>query len=416
MRAVRVFFYCIIGTVLEWYDFAIFGVLSPVLASIFFPHKDTTTSLLLTLSIFATGFIMRPLGGIVFGHIGDKYGRKKAIIWSMLLMAAATTAIGLLPVVLTPHLIIVFTLLGLRLLQGFSVGGDMPGVMTFISEITPRKHFFFFQGFIHSGIIGGMILGLVIGKGALAAYHGDPTSNAWRIPFLMGAIIGAIGGYLRVKALETPLFFRLQQQQKTAVFPVKMLIKRFPKELTILFFMFNASYVIAYFVVVFYPVYLKQLGLSVNQVLTINLTGLGVLFFSMLLLSLFFTYKNYQKFIIFSLSSFIFLPVPVLWLISHDTMHFALVGEILFDVIFGILEVLIPTAAIIAFPTEVRYSGVALCLGLTAIFGGFSPSICVLLIKLTGIPYAPGFLITLFALCALIAVFISRPMQAFREF
>ena len=214
MNTVKMLFYCVIGTLLEFYDFAVFGILSPVLASIFFPHKDTTTSLLLTLSIFATGFIMRPLGGIFFGHVGDRYGRKKAIIWSMLLMAIATTAIGLLPVNLTPHIIIVFALLGLRLLQGFAVGGDTAGVMTFISEIAPAKRFFFFQSFIHSGIFAGFMLGLIIGKSAIAAYHGDITSNAWRIPFLLSAMLGVTGAYLRIKAVESPLFSELQRRQR----------------------------------------------------------------------------------------------------------------------------------------------------------------------------------------------------------
>jgi len=214
---------------------------------------------------------MRPLGGIFFGHIGDRYGRKKAIIWSMLLMAAATTAIGLLPVHVKPHLMIVLLLLTLRLLQGFSVGGAAGGVITFVSEIAPRQRFFFFQSFIYAGMSGGMILGLIIGKTAIVAYHGDLYSNAWRIPFLMGAILGVIGAYLRVKALESPLFAALQQRKAVATLPLKILLRQFPKEVAILFVIFSASAIAAYFTVIFYPVYLRQLGIAAAQVLTINL-------------------------------------------------------------------------------------------------------------------------------------------------
>lgn len=416
MNIFRVFLYCIIGTLLEWYDFAVFGVLSTVLASIFFPQKDTTTSLLLTLSIFATGFIMRPLGGIFFGHIGDRYGRKKAIVWSMLLMATATTAIGLLPVKVAPHMIIVMALLSLRLLQGFSVGGDTAGVVAFISEISPPRHFFFFQSFFYAGASGGMLLGLIIGKSAITAYHGDVASNAWRVPFLMGALLGGIGAYLRVKAVESPLFVALQRRKNIASAPLKALLCQFPKELAILFVTFSAGSIIFYFTVIFYPVYLRQLGMNVSHVLTIHLTGLIVLLLLVPLFSLSVTYENYRKFIKFGLIIFIFLPVPLLWLVSHDPVRFALAGQILLVITYSTFEALINTMAVIAFPTAVRYTGVALCVNLTVLLGGTFPMVGVLLVKLTHVTYLPGFYVSLIAFFGFIAIVISQRMNTFRGF
>ncbi len=415
MNTFKIFLYCIIGTVLEWYDFAIFGVLSPVLASIFFPQKDTATSLLLTLSIFATGFVMRPLGGIFFGHIGDKYGRKKAIIISMLLMAVATTAIGLLPIHVTPHLMIVLVLLGLRLLQGFSVGGDTAGVMIFISEMAPRKRFFLFQSFIYSGMAGGMVLGLIVGKSAIAAYHSDLHSNAWRVPFLMGSILGIIGAYLRVKAVESQLFVELQHRQKVVTYPLNVLLRKFPKELAIFFVTFSASAIVAYFTIIFYPAYLTQLGIGVSQVLTINLIGLCLLLLLVPLFSLCVNHSNLRKLINFSLISFILMPVPVLWLVSYYPGYFVLAGQILLTLLFIPLYI-IPTMAVNFFPTPVRYSGTALCINLAVLLGGTFPMIGMFLVKLTHVAYLPGFYVSVMALLALIAIFISQSRPAFKEF
>ena len=134
------------------------GVLAPVLAKIFFPTQNKTTALLLIFTIFVTGFIMRPLGSLVFGHIGDTYGRKKAVVLSVTIMTIATVGMGLMPTTNHPTIIIVVLLLGLRLLQGFGVSGEYSGVLTFIGESVAAKRYFFFGSFNEVGAIGGTLL------------------------------------------------------------------------------------------------------------------------------------------------------------------------------------------------------------------------------------------------------------------
>ncbi|HEY2828461.1 MAG TPA: MFS transporter, partial [Pirellulales bacterium] len=128
-----------IGNVMEWYDFALFGFMAPILSPLFFPSQDRFAGLLATYGVFAIGFLMRPLGGIFFGHIGDRLGRKKALLWSILLMALPTTLLGLLPTYAQVGLLAPLLLTLIRMLQGLSVGGEYVGSTTFLGEQAPAN-------------------------------------------------------------------------------------------------------------------------------------------------------------------------------------------------------------------------------------------------------------------------------------
>ncbi|MCH9643914.1 MAG: MFS transporter, partial [Gammaproteobacteria bacterium] len=278
LKMIKTFIFCIIGSTLEWYDFSVFGVLAPILSRIFFPHHDKTVALLMTFAIFATGFIMRPLGGIFFGHIGDRFGRKKAIVSSVFLMTIATVCIGLLPVKHFSAHVLLISLFALRLLQGFAVSGEYSGMFTFISEIVPRKNFFFYQSFVCFGAVGGLLLGTIVGSVALSFYHGDFTSNAWRIPFLLSIFLGVLGLYLRLKIEESPIFSKLKQSDKQIKLPIKHVVVNYYRVIIFLLFMTMVEAIGFYFVVVFYPSFINKLGISAHHYLHIVTIGLVLLF------------------------------------------------------------------------------------------------------------------------------------------
>src|SRR5215813_981461 len=206
-----------LGNAMEWYDYGLYGYLSPILATLFFPSRDPLTSLTATFGVFAAGFLMRPLGAVAFGHLGDRLGRKKALVISVGLMAVPTGLIGLLPTYAQAGSLAAVLLVVLRLLQGFSVGGEFTGSILFLVEHAPpaRRGFIgSWAGFstnagclLGSGV--GALLVTVLGRQAVAEW-------AWRLPFLLGAVLGVAGLFLRLGVEETPRFQSLAKSEGVA--------------------------------------------------------------------------------------------------------------------------------------------------------------------------------------------------------
>ena len=203
-----------IGNALEWYDFALYGYFSTLLAKLFFPSSDAVVSLMATYGVFAAGFFMRPLGGIIFGYIGDKMGRKKALLWSIYLMSFPTFAIACLPTY--EHIAwgapLLLTLI--RLLQGLSMGGEFTGSIIFIVEHAEGRR----RGFWGSFAPLSAILGILIGSGlaAFLSYTLDSeqlSAWGWRIPFALSLFGGWLGSYMR-KTLGDPKTFEKSHKKK----------------------------------------------------------------------------------------------------------------------------------------------------------------------------------------------------------
>lgn len=182
-----------VGNIIEWYDFGLYGLLAPVLASQFFPSHDQIASLLGVFGGFAVGFAMRPIGAIVLGGVGDRQGRRFVLILSVVLMGVATTAIGMLPSYNRIGVFAPILLIGIRLFQGFSVGGEFVGSVTYLVEAAPEKRRGRAGSLANMGATVGMLL--AAGVAALASAHEEMTSKLWRVPFLFGGVL-ALAGYL----------------------------------------------------------------------------------------------------------------------------------------------------------------------------------------------------------------------------
>ena len=210
-----------IGNLLEWYDFGLFGFFASVIARQIMPPGDRLASLLETFGVFAAGFLNSPLGGVVFGYVGDRLGRKRALELSVLLMAVATTLIGLLPPYSAIGLAAPLLLTLMRLLQGISVGGEYVGSMSFLSEhASPASRAFFGSWSSFS-----VVLGSLLGSGTAALLTGllseaQLLAWGWRLPFLGGILIGVVGLWLRLGIEESPSFLRLQKSGNLAANPI----------------------------------------------------------------------------------------------------------------------------------------------------------------------------------------------------
>ena len=230
----KVIFASSVGTLIEWYDFYIFGSLAPIIAAQFFPKGNPTAALLSTLATFAAGFIVRPFGALVFGRLGDKVGRKYTFLLTLVLMGGSTFAIGLVPGYETIGFAAPLLVLLLRLIQGLALGGEYGGAATYVAEHSPTDKRGFYTSWIQTTATLGLLLSLgviLITRKSLAA---DETESirafenwGWRIPFWLSIVLVGMSIYIRMKMHESPLFSKLKAEGKTSTNPIKeSLMKR----------------------------------------------------------------------------------------------------------------------------------------------------------------------------------------------
>ena len=268
----------VIGNVLEWYDFGVYGYLVPTISLLFFPSGDPVVSLLSTFAVFGVGFVMRPVGSILFGIYGDRHGRRKALSTVVFVMALATFGMGLLPTygqvgVLAPALLVV-----VRLFQGLSAGGQWGGSTAYIVEFAPPARRGFFGSWQLVGVGGGFLLDSLTAallNGALP--QADRLAWGWRLPFLFGVVVGAVGFYLRWRLDDTPKFTEIEEQGAVAAAPLGEALRQYPRE-TLLGFGVTLHNTVAYYIALVYLTnYMSSVGkLAQSTALWIGTSCLAV--------------------------------------------------------------------------------------------------------------------------------------------
>lgn len=210
------------GTVIEWYDFYIFGSLATIISGHFFPKENPTAGFLSTLATFATGFLVRPFGAVVFGRIGDLVGRKYAFLMTLLLMGAGTAAIGVVPSYSSIGIAAPLILLFLRLLQGLALGGEYGGAAVYVAEHAPDAKRGFYTSFIQITATAGLFISLgVVLAVRLSLGDADFKAWGWRVPFLLSVLLVGLSMYIRMKLRESPLFLRLKASGKASKAPIR---------------------------------------------------------------------------------------------------------------------------------------------------------------------------------------------------
>nr|WP_312980312.1 MFS transporter [Corynebacterium sp.] len=227
----------IVGTVLEYYDFGIYGYMATAIAALFFVSHDDTAALLGTFAAFAVAFFLRIPGGIYFGHIGDKYGRKKALTWTIFLMVVATFVMGLIPTYVTIGVWATIILVLCRCLQGFAAGGELGGANAFVSEQAPLEHRALQTSLVNSGTYLGSLLASLVALVVNSMFDPETIlSWAWRIPFLLSVVMGVIGIWIRNHLDETPQFKELEKKGETESIPIaKLLVTSWRDVIVIIF-------------------------------------------------------------------------------------------------------------------------------------------------------------------------------------
>lgn len=268
------------GTLIEWYDFYIFGSLALVISAAFFPKGNDTVALLSTLATFATGFIVRPFGALFFGRIGDLVGRKYAFMVTLLIMGGATFAIGLLPSYESIGVLAPLALLLLRLLQGLALGGEYGGAATYVAEHSPDASRGFFTSFIQTTAT----LGLFVSLGVILTTRlslGDEVFNrwGWRIPFLLSVVLVFFSYYVRMRLQESPVFARMQAEGKGSRHPLRDSFLDPANRRLVLLALFGATagQGVVWYTGQFYALYFLQTVLKVNFITSNTIVAVALL-------------------------------------------------------------------------------------------------------------------------------------------
>ena len=384
----------VIGNVLEWYDFGVYGYLVPTISALFFPGGDPTVSLLQTFAVFGVGFVMRPGGSILFGIYGDKHGRRKALSAVIFVMALSTFAMGLLPTyaqagVLAPALLVV-----VRLFQGLSVGGEFGGSTAYIVEFAPAGRRGFLGSFQLVGVAGGFLLGSLTAALFISALpEADRLSWGWRLPFLFGIAVGIVGAYLRWRIEDTPKFTEIEEQGAVAMAPLTEALRDHPWE-TFLGFGTTLHNTVAYYIALIYMgSYMVTVAkLPQTTVLWIGTFCLAVFVALLPLMGWLSDKVGRRPLLIFSCVAYVVLGYPFFLLASYGTVLTAVLAQLLMVVLYAPYAGTCPSFYTEIFPTRVRYTALSVGYNIAvAIFGGFAPFIATFLVRETGSVYAPAF-------------------------
>ena len=393
----------VIGNILEWYDFAIFGFLAPIITLQFFPHDTPLTGLIMTYGIFATGYMMRPLGGIFFGYIGDKFGRKKALILSIFMMAIPTVLIGLMPTYEQLGLYAALLLVLLRMIQGLSVGGELIGSVSFMVEIASSKQ----KGFLGSLTLASAIGGLLLGSGTVAiitAFLGESVMHewGWRVPFILGVVILAIGLWLREGMSESPEF--LEKEEEEFHLPTAVLKEKY--NILQLAAMISLTTIASYIMFVWMPTYLSDIiKHPLHNALEINTYAMFVLLFTIPLAGYLSDKVGRAKMMIYATIAMLITIYPLFLLLQQGNWYLVLTAQIIFALIVGFLQGPMPSLMTEMFPVNVRYTSIGIGYNFSvALLGGTAPMVATWLIKVTSDLMAPAYYMAFFAILSLVVL------------
>ena len=382
----RVVMASLIGTTVEWYDFFLYGSAAAlVFNKLFFPEFNPLTGTLLAFATYALGFVARPVGGIVFGHFGDRIGRKRLLMLSLILMGVATVLIGLLPTYAQIGIWAPLALIALRLVQGFAVGGEWGGAVLMAAEHGDAARRGFWASWPQAGVpAGNLLAAAVLAVMAAVQTEADFLAWGWRVPFILSALLVVVGWYIRNRVAESPMFEKeIDEAEASAKVPAMEVLTERPKALVLgagLRVGENISY---YILTVFSLTYLVDVSHE-SRSLALNalLIGAAVQFFAIpgfALLSDRIGRRPVYALGAFGLAAWCFVMFGLLGSGDNVSIVLALVvGLVLHGAMYG------PQAAFITelFPTRIRYSGVSLAYQLTSIVAGsLAPIIALWLYK-----------------------------------
>jgi MHS family proline/betaine transporter-like MFS transporter len=383
------------GNAVEWFDYGVYAYVAVYIGQAFFPSDDPTASTLSSLAVFAISFLIRPLGGLIWGPLGDRLGRRSILAATIILMSAATFAVGLLPSYATIGVWAPIGLIVLRMIQGFSTGGEYGGAATFMAEYAPDHKRGFCGSFLEFGTIGGFTLGALLAL-AIGAILGEQAMAewGWRLPFFVTGPMGLIGLYLRSKLEDTPVFRELEAAGGTEHDTGTEFrdLARYWRPMVLLMGLVVTLNVTNYTLLAYMPTYLEaQLGMTSNASLTLIVIGqlamMAVIPFAGALSD-----RVGRKPLWWASIIGLFIAAIPMYALMAQGFALAVVGFAVLGLLYVAQLSTISAMFPAMFPTHVRYAGFAIAYNVsTALFGGTAPAVNEWLIALTGDPLVPAY-------------------------
>lgn len=378
-----------VGTTMEWYDYFLYGAATALIFNqLYFPNVDPLIGTLAAFSAFAVGFVARPLGGIIFGHFGDKVGRRQNLIITLSIMGIATAAIGLLPTFETIGIWAPVLLVVLRILQGFAVGGEWGGAVLMTVEHSPDDR----RGYYASWVQMGVPAGIVLANGVYLIFQSSLPEEAflawgWRVPFLLSILLVAVGLYVRLRIEESPAFAAVQETHTETRTPVIDVVRNQPKNVLVAMGGRLGDNVIFTIFEVFTLTYItQQLGLPEGLALLGVLIGAGIELFTIPAFGTLSDRIGRRPVFMGGLIFCVLYIFPFFWLLNTG-QTFWVVFSLVVALAVGHSAMYAPESSFFAelFDTRTRYSGASIAYQVAPIVGGgIAPAICTALLAWSG--------------------------------
>lgn len=403
-----IFLSAISGNILEYYDFTVYAVFSVAIGHSFFPQYSEIAQILLSLGVFAIGFLTRPVGGILFGYIADRYGRRISLIISMLGMTCSTLVMGILPgyemIGYAAPVILVF----MRLLQGLCISGEGAGAAIFILEHYQNLRPGMTAGLVHASNIAGTLLASFVG--IILSYYYSDVSYSWRIAFILGSIMGLIGFYFRLQLAETPIFVMLSQQKKILKTPFFHMLKTAKRPMFITFCLGACASSVVYLVKTYINIY------HCNILHFDDTTSRLYLAYTSMVMMIIMPISGYVsdiigrfKTVVISAIFVLIFALPCFAILPSTNLTVHMISLTLLALMGGMIGGCAYLFIISLFSPQERFSGVAFSYNLgIAVCGGTSPAISRWLVSVTDLDYAPAFYIML---TSAMFLFVARVMR-----
>ena len=412
----------VVGNTMEWYDVGVYGYLAVTMGKVFLPTAEPAVQILFSLGVFAATYIARPLGGIVFGRLGDRIGRQKVLATTLIMMAASTFLIGALPAYATIGALAPIVLVVLKLAQGFSTGGEYAGATTFVTEYAPDRR----RGFFASILDFGSYLGFALGASVVSVLQltlGDEamTAYGWRFPFLAAGVIGVVAIYFRLRIEESPAFQATQAAQEAASevrgsfdgdrpANVFAMVRAHWRPILIAVMLVAASNTVGYALTSYMPTYLTDsLGYSPLDGTLLTIPVLVLLALMLPLTGKLSDAVGRRVVMWIGAGTTVVLVVPAFLLIGHGEQWSTLAGLGLLALMTA-LWVSNQAASLPAlFPTSTRYGGMGFAYNIAiAVFGGTTPLIVQALLTATGDELAPAYFLMAMSALGAVGVFCMK--------
>jgi metabolite-proton symporter len=408
----RVVLASLVGTTVEWYDFFIYASAAGlVFSQLFFTALDPATALLASFATIGVSFVARPLGGVIAGHLGDRIGRKRMLVATLLIMGLATVGVGLLPTYASIGVAAPILLLVLRLLQGLSAGGEWGGAALMAVEHAPPGRRGFFGTYPQVGVPIGLILAnLVFLVVSTSTTKEQFLSWGWRIPFLLSVVLIGVGLFVRARVDESPVFAKLRAQRARRSAPMLTVLRNQPRALLVAIGLFIANNMIGYLLIAFVTSYgTRVLGLPSSTMLAVGIVGAVVWGVAIVWSGAWSDRVGRRRVYLVGTIALLVWSFPFFLLLDTASLPLMLLAVAVLGVGLGLTYG--PQAAAYAelFPVDVRYSGASFAYAIGAVLGGgFAPLIAQALIGATGTSLSVSVYMVVVCLITLAAVLAMR--------